>query len=486
MSPFQRIASTDQRCSDTDLQLLYRENQSSSYDQTTVIEATLDDLDQNAIEAYRRARHESNPDAPELNYSDQDLLYSLNLITKHQDSYCPNIAGLILFGNKIALRRYCPLHRVDYISIEGTQWIKDDEDRYQTIEFREALLLAIPKLVTNVLQYLPTRFGLAEDSIQRHDIPLIPRKVIREAIVNAVMHRDYRQYSPIQIIQYSDRLEIRNPGYSLKLFNEETLGEPGSIIRNQAIAAVLHETGFAETKGSGIRVMLQVMLKANLSLPSFESNRNEDRFQVILYTHNLFDNEALQWLSQFKNHNLTDEEVKILVVLREKGRINNALCRLINDIDTLKASQRLKRLRDIGLIDSQGKGTATYYTLASKILSGQLENSNLDSSTDNQDSLSGQLTIDLFSQESLENRLKKVRQKKHYKEENRKDLIRDLILELCKIKPRSSSQLATLLNRKKKYLLEEYIKPLMNEKLLEYTIPERPNDPSQAYRTTQR
>ncbi|MGD1922353.1 MAG: hypothetical protein ACFCAD_27755 [Pleurocapsa sp.] len=67
--------------------------------------------------------------------------------------------------------------------------------------------MAIPRLVINVLNDLPNRFGLAEDSIQRQDIPLIPRQVIREAIVNAVMHRDYRTRSPIQIIKYSDRLE---------------------------------------------------------------------------------------------------------------------------------------------------------------------------------------------------------------------------------------------------------------------------------------
>ena len=139
---------------------------------------------------------------------------------------------------------------------------------------------------------LPTRFGLAENSIQRQDIPLIPRKVIREAIVNAVMHRDYRTRNPIQIIKYSNRLEIRNPGYSLKPINRETLGEPGSVIRNEAIAEVLHETGFAETKGSGIRVMLESMLEANLSLPLFDSNRERDRFQVTLYSHNLFDDES--------------------------------------------------------------------------------------------------------------------------------------------------------------------------------------------------
>lgn len=144
--------------------------------------------------------------------------------------------------------------------------------------------------------------------------------------------------------------------------------------------------------------MLESMSEANVSLPLFDSDRDHDRFQVTLYSHNLFDDKALHWLSQFKEHNLTDEEAKILVVLKEKGMINNAICRIVNDIDTLKASQMLKRLRDIGLIEIHGKSTATYYTLkseskeesdfsnldsnsAGKYLSGQQESSNLDSST---------------------------------------------------------------------------------------------------------
>ena len=507
---YRRISSTDQRCTDRDVQQLYQESKSFSYDTTPITDATIEDLEPNAINAYRQARAKINPNASELDFSDHDLLFSLNVITKHQGNYCPTIGGLILFGKAIALQRCFPLHRVDYILIEGTDWITDDKDRYQTIEIREPLLLAIPRLVINVLNDLPTRFGLAENSIQRQDIPLIPRKVIREAIVNAVMHRDYRTRNPIQIIKYSNRLEIRNPGYSLKPINRETLGEPGSVIRNEAIAEVLHETGFAETKGSGIRVMLESMLEANLSLPLFDSNRERDRFQVTLYSHNLFDDEALQWLSQFKEHNLTDEEAKILVVLKEKGVIDNAVCRLVNDIDTLKASQMLKRLRDISLIDIHGKSTATCYTLKSqflektdllnldsnsteKLLSGQLETSNLDSNstekllsgqleTSNLDSSTSQLeqlNLELFplvTEKSVIERIKKIGKRAKATE------IKSLILELCTLKPRSSSELAYLLDRKRKYLLDEYLKPLINEGLLEYTKPENPNDPTQAYR----
>ncbi|TRU94520.1 MAG: transcriptional regulator [Microcystis wesenbergii Mw_QC_B_20070930_S4] len=534
---YRRISSTDQSCSDRDMERFYQERSYQTYDTTPIPEATLDDLDPDAIAAYRRERKAFNPDASELNYDDRELLYSLNAIVKHptqKGEYCLTFAGLILFGNAITLRRHCPMHRIDYILVEGKEWVADPDKRFQVVEVREPLLLAIPRLITLVLNDLPKAFSLDENGIHRRETPIIPRRVIREAIVNAVMHRNYRERSPVQIIRFSDRLEIRNPGYSLKPTDE--FDQPTSKTRNEKIATVLHEVNMAETKGSGGKIMLDKMLEANLTLPLFVSNRDKDDFRVTLFTHHLLDEEDIQWLTQFKNHTLSPDETKALVVLRQVGMINNLIYRVTNDVDTLTASHHLRRLRDAGLLEQQGKGSATCYTLASgaqsarpdrdkdsnpesngrghslsgqqdtsnpdsstegaKSLSGQQDTSNLDSSTKGAKSLSGQqdtsnldsstfaskqLELDLFAvveSESLKERLASLGKRPGTKE------IRELILDLCEIKDRSSSELASLLQRSRKHLLCEHIKPLIQEGELEYTNPEKLNDPHQTYRTT--
>ncbi|MDH6061429.1 putative DNA binding domain-containing protein [Chrysosporum bergii ANA360D] len=518
---FRRTASSDQKCTERDMELFYKERNAQTYDTTTIPDATLDDVDPEAIAAYRRQRQDVNPNASELNYDDQRLLFALNAITKNPNQkgeYCLTFAGLILFGNAITLRRYFPMHRIDYILVEGKEWVSDPDKRYQSIEIREPLLLAIPKLITLVLNDIPKAFGLAENEIHRRETPLIPRKVIREAIVNAVMHRNYRERSPIQIIRFSDRLEIRNPGYSLKPTDE--FDQPGSKTRNEQIAAVLHEINLAETKGSGGNVMLEKMREANLTLPLFVSNRDRDDFHVTLFTHHLLDGNDLEWLTQFKNYGLSNDEAKALVVLRQMGMINNLIYRKSNDCDTLTASDHLRRLRDSGLLVQERKGSATYYTLnpqflsteksevdnfnldsstvEEEILSGQSSTPNLDSSTVEEEILSGQsstpnldsskltheqLSLDLFSptkKESLQDRLAKIGARTQPQE------IKNLILELCEIQPRSSNELASLLNRNKKYLLDKYLKPLIDDGLLEYTNPENPNDPHQTYRTVQK
>ena len=524
---FRRIASTDQKCTDRDIELFYQERNAQTYDTTIFPDATLDDLDPEAIATYRRERQALNSNASELNFDDQQLLYALNAIARHltqKGEYCPTIAGLILFGKAIALRRYFPMHRIDYILVEGKEWVSDPDKRYQSLEIREPLLLAIPKLTTLVLNDLPKAFNLAENGIHRRETPLIPRKVIREAIVNALMHRNYRERSPVQIIRFSDRLEIRNPGYSLKPTDE--LDQPGSKTRNEKIAAVLHEVGIAETKGSGGKVMLETMLEANLTLPLFVSNRDRDYFHVTLFTHHLLDTEDIEWLKQFKDYGLSNDEAKALVVLRKAGSINNLIYRVTNDVDTLTASQHLRRLRDAGLLEQQGKGSATCYTLASALVDNDLsreltepeksnlgsdfldnglsreltkpEESNLgsDSLDKNQHQEHKQLVINIALEEledhskndERQNYLVQMPQQLRTKiqqlgRRSNHDQVKTAIIELCSWKSLSSSAIATILDRNQDYLQTQYLTPLLRSGKLKQQKPS--NSPQQAYRATQ-
>jgi len=116
----------------------------------------------------------------------------------------------------MALRRLFPAMRIDYTRVPGREWMEDPDRRYvNSIEIRAPLLQAIRRAQSAIVDDLPKGFSLPEGSLQRTDEPLIPLKVLREAIVNAVMHRDYRQNSAIHIIRYANRIEVRNPGYSL-------------------------------------------------------------------------------------------------------------------------------------------------------------------------------------------------------------------------------------------------------------------------------
>jgi ATP-dependent DNA helicase RecG len=473
---FRRIGSTDQHCTVEDVELFYQLRDHRTFDETPVPETTAEAFDPQAMAEYRRARAALNPNAAELAYPDDELLYALAATGTHQGQTCATVAGLILFGKTAALRRHFPMSRVDYIRVEGREWVPDPERRYQAVELVGPLMTLVSRVVGHVLDDIPKAFSLVGEDIHRRDVPLIPRTVIREAIVNALMHRSYRQRQPVQIIRYANRIEIRNPGHSL--VPDDRLGEPGSLCRNEKIAAVLHEVGLAETKGTGIRAMREAMTKANLTLPLFESDRERDTFTVTLLVHHLLGPEDLAWLAQFKDCDLTEDEARALIVLREVGAINNAAYRDINHLDTLTASGHLRRLRDLGLLEQKGRGSATYYVPGTRLM--PLEQPPILTKPEPLRPGHKALRPELEAlrpelPETLRSEVAGVGQRAAPEQ------LDAVVLHLVTWRPLGLDELSALTGRSPDHLRKRSLKRLLAKGSVAYLYPEEPNHPEQKY-----
>ena len=364
---FLRIGTTDQRCDDNDLAKLFQARSTRSFDGRLLDGTTEADASGTAVANYRRARKERDASAPELEYDDARLLRALRVVKPDdRGAYRFTVAGLLLFGTREALSEFFPMVRVDYIRVQGRTWLPSTEDRFTSLDLYGSIFDVVYRLEAAIMDDLPARFTLPEGSLHRVDVPRLPRKAVREALVNALMHRDYEVHEPIQVVRYSNRVEFRNAGYSLK--PEEELGTEGSRLRNPVLASVLHQTRLAETKGSGIRAMRDQMREADLSPPTFFSDRGANRFVASLLMLHLLEPETLAWLAHFDALDLSREDRQALVFARETGRIRNEDYRNLNDVDTLKASASLGKLRDLGLLDQHDKGAATFYTPTARLL----------------------------------------------------------------------------------------------------------------------
>lgn len=463
---YRRIGSSDQICTLEDMDLLFQLRSKRKYDETPEERASLEDFDPKALEAYRFERKRIKADAPELRYNDSDLLKSLQATLTEKGCTLPTIGGLLLFGTPMVMRRLFPLtNHVDYMLIEGREWVGDSDRRYTALEMCESLMTGIPRLLNQIMNDIPQIFALEENGMQRKDNPLIPRKVIREAVVNALMHRDYRVSSPVQIIKYANRIEFRNMGYSLK--PKEQLGLPGSICRNDILSKVFHDINYAEAKGTGIGAMRDEMKKCSLSVPLIESNRANNLFVLTLLPHHLFDKKDIEWLYNFKSCNLTDEEARTLIVVREMGAISNVDYRNINAVDTLTASSHLRRLRDFGLLEQKGSGSATYYVPTKKLLSPD------------KSSLPGELSSITGGAllESLKKEADNLKKRSSPKE------IKALIKHVCALQPLKLGEIAAILGKAPRHVRDRYLTPMLKEEELEYIFPEAPAHPLQAYKT---
>lgn len=479
---YRRIASTDQEGTDDDLAVLYQGHQVDTYDGAVPRDSDLSDIDSEAVRLYRELRAAANPVAEELNWSDQDLLRALGAAVLEDRQLRPTVAGLLLFGTPMALRRCFPMMRIDYVRVPGREWVQDPDRRFDTVEIRAPLILAARRAIAAVRDDLPSSFSLPEGDALRSDETILPVRVLREAIVNAVMHRSYRIHGPIQILRYANRLEVRNPGHSLKA--EEQLGEPGSQTRNPRIAAVLHDVHLAETKGSGIRAMRELMVAQDLLPPTFESSRRPDQFVATFLFHHFLGETDLAWLRRLTSERLSDEEARALVFVREVGAIDNAAYRSINRVDTLSASAHLRRLRDLDLLEMKGAGNRTYYIPGQGMRGADPVPGGPDLHQSPGEVHQPGPDLHQVPDEvrhlppSVQERLASCGARP------RQEVLRALIRDICASSPHSARALARLLlDRDPKNLVRLHLQPMLAAGELAYTIPEMPNHPDQEYTT---
>lgn len=498
---YRRIGPTDQKCTEDDLRVFYTDYK--SFDQTPIKNTSINDVDEKALEKYRLLRAKVNSSAEELSYSDSELLEALGCLNKENKSEL-NVAGLVLFGTTKALRANFPMLRVDYIRVPGNTWIEDPDDRFNSVDMRGPLMTIVYRIVDAINADLPKGFMLPEDDLQASSVGL-PVKALREAIVNAVMHRSYREHRPIQVIRYDNRLEIINPGYSLK--PDDHLGEPGSETRNPYIAEVFHETNLAETKGSGIRAMRRLMAHAHLAPPTFESDRKSNQFTSRLLLHHFLDERDLSWLASFESFHLTDGQKQALIFVREVGAIDNQTFRQMTDCDTLKATAELRALKTHNLFDTKGRAKGTYYVagkvLIDRLAEGESQSPDLGTpalelsapalelstppleistphpivTTPVEEAVEAVQVIENneLSQEILD-RISQLKKREHDHEK-----VRNIILDICSIRPFMAIEIARYFGKGEDYIKRRYLSAMISQKSLVYLHPEMINHPEQAY-----
>lgn len=479
---FRRIGPADVRFTDEDLLAFILGKGPDAYDAQIVREAEFEDLDPAAIQSYRTTVEKNNPDAESLRWDDAELMNALGAIRWVDGKARVTTTGLLTFGKSAALRRLVPSHRVDYLRVHGNQWVTDADNPFQSVDLRGPLVTLASRVIAAIVDDLPKAHRIGNDvSGKRVDSTVVPTRAIREAVVNCLMHRSYQINKPVQIIRYSNRLEINNPGYSLK--SEDRFEDSGSTLRNPSIAEILHETRLAETKGTGMKVMREKMAEAGLAAPSFETNRESDEFTVTFLFHHFLDQEDLQWLASFKGMELTDDQMRALIFVREVGAISNSVYRSLTHTDTLIASRNLRKLRTKDLLREQGAGARRSYVAGPEMV----RRLNMDAQPL---SIHVKLTSMDAAQETplgvvdlppgLKIRVTAARLRKRL---NPVDAMA-LIELMCAWKPLSLEQISSLLSKAPSHVSQKYVSPMVTEKRLTYTHPEMPQHPAQKYRAT--
>jgi ATP-dependent DNA helicase RecG len=232
--------------------------------------SSLSDID--PLEVHRlRGVLESRRGAGLAELPDLDLLQALGLLEGEQ----PNIAGILLAGTPRALKRYVPQTELDYYN-HATNDLE--------FEFRETLLKPLPALLERLReliqarnQYKTLNVGLFQIEVWDYD-----EVVYREAILNALVHRDYTSRDTIQIHHHPNKLEIANPGSFAGGVNAQNILRHAPKRRNPVLADALARMGFIERAGIGVDRMYRLLLRHGKEIPEYTSYPDS----VVLRLHN--------------------------------------------------------------------------------------------------------------------------------------------------------------------------------------------------------
>lgn len=369
-----RVGNTNRQMTDYELFGYVTNRSQPQFDREAVRQSSLSDLETGEVEAYlERLRVQRTELWARMRMSAkslEDRMHAVSIVALESGELRPTLAGLICFGSWP--QKYLPSLSVTFVAYAGTTADSKgplgqrflDSSRFEG-PLPQLVKEAVARTVANMKQ------STLVQGIFHRMLPEYPEEAIREAIVNAVAHRDYSPMargSQVRIEMFSDRLEVQSPGGLFGPVNEENL-EQAQSTRNQLLMRFLEELGLVENRGSGIKAMLAAMRDAHLEPPRFSDKR--DFFRVTFRNVSLLSSEAVRWLNAFGGYPLSDTQRTALVYLRNNDQMTNSDYRRLNNIsDTNYATRELKQMVELGLIEMHASRRWAIYTLAADLKAG--------------------------------------------------------------------------------------------------------------------
>ena len=338
-----RIGSTTKRLEGQSLFDFLKNKQILCFDEQDS-EVKLSDLDEEKVKYYLKKRDLEN----HLKSNSIKDFISSNMLGKiNGEMKLKNVA--VLFFSKEP-HKWFTQNEIRVVKFEGTQPI----DVVAQKDFISDPIDNIEKTLSFIKQHISKRFMIPADSPQRVEIDEYPNAVLREAVVNAVVHRDYFSYDSIQINIFDDRIEISNPGGLANGLTAEFFGKR-SVRRNPIAYRLLRDCKFVEGLGTGIPKMINEMRKSGLRDPEFHF---EGGFFVVTFrnTKSLF--KPIEGMKD-----LNQRQIMGIEYLHQNKTIKSKTYANMNNVSLPVAIKDLNELAKFKYIKKVGTYRGAYYVM---------------------------------------------------------------------------------------------------------------------------
>lgn len=249
-----RIGSTNRKAGPEVINEITRQRLGYSFEEEILSSLSYKDLDIKALEKFF-----GDISSPKAEF---DLLSKWHILKRNNGDYLPTVLSVVLFGKE-------SLNEFDFMNIRLTRFNGlDYSDISETKEFSIPLILAIDEIISEMKRLVKRTSGL--EGARRVEKTIIPDFVLREVLVNAIVHRDYSiTGSSIKINIFDDRMEVISPGVLFGNLDISDLGKGVSESRNRRMVRIFRKMGFMEELGTGISRIYRLYQESHLKTPQF-------------------------------------------------------------------------------------------------------------------------------------------------------------------------------------------------------------------------
>jgi ATP-dependent DNA helicase RecG len=506
---FKRNYEGDYRCTEIEVRQMLRDAGEDPADGRILEGFTIEDLDTEALMAYRNRFSSRDPDHPFLAKSDRDLLESLGGWRRDRVSNIEGItlAGILMFGKERSILDALPHFHLDY----QEQFSKDPEVRWTyrlTVDGKWTPNLfnfyyrVYPRLVENI----DVPFKLGKGAIRSEETHV--HDALREALVNTLIHADHQTRHSVSIIKRHDLFIFINPG-RLRISADQLYQGGISDPRNPNLLKMFQMLGLVERAGSGFQKILRAWREQHWFIPLVLENLQLELTMIQLPVVSMIPESVEQELCQVvgEDYQTLDElERTILVLAHRLGEIGNKDIQRYRNEHSRDIGALLRKFVASGWLTKGGKGSGTRYQWPNSANQPLLSSSeHLPNSSEHLPNSSEHLPNSSEhlpnSSEHLPNSSEHLpNSSEHLPTEQEQKLLQialpiqnagkkvpraimeRTILDLCAIDWLTLRNLTHLLGRKPDYIRNHFIAPMLRDGRLELRVPEAPNHPQQAYR----
>ena len=319
--------------------------QGKHWDSVPIPNVTIDALKAETFDFFRRKGAKSGRLDDEVLTDSNELL--LNNLKLTEDN-CLKRAALLLFHpdpEKFVTNAYV---KIGYFESDSDLRFQDEVHGNLFEQVEKTMDLLFTKYIKAMISY---------DGIYRIETFEYPKEAVREALHNAIAHKDYTGATPIQISVYKDKIMIWNFGELPANWTIDTLQKKhSSIPHNPDISNAFFRIGYIEAWGRGIRKMNEQCAAAGLPAPQYYY---ESSGFWVVFRKDLFNEEDL------RAKGLNERQIKAVLFVKDKGRITNKEYQELNQVSKRTATNDLSELVEaFNVFKQQGASVSTYYEMA--------------------------------------------------------------------------------------------------------------------------